>query len=298
MQRHIPLGYRIQNGRVEIQRESAKLVKEIFMEYLSGISTNQIAKELMEKGILNASSKPLWNHGTVGKVLENWRYLGDEFYPPLIEKEVFEKVQQRRKEQASALGRVRQPDSYVNQSIWSRLLACGECGQPYRKYREKKKQPKWRCKHYLYKNRVLCRNDVLSEPQLEQAYIKAINQVIEKPVYLEQGFLKSPMLESTAERKLTMQIGNLMASPLCDAGRVKQLAFQRASEQYRNTSVDDRDYQNEKIKKVLNAAGRQTMFNPELLEQTIDRIVVQKHTGLQFYLKNGRSITIPGKEET
>ncbi len=42
----------------------------------------------------------------------------------------------------------------------------------------------------------------------------------------------------------------------------------------------------------------QTVCDLTLLEETIGKIVVQKHTSLEFYLKNGRSITVPIKEET
>lgn len=298
MQRHTPLGYRIQNGKAEIEPEAAGLVREIFTAYLGGTSTYRIAKDFTQRGILNASHKPSWNHGSIGKILENQKYLGDDFYPSLIERSIFEQVQDRRKQRVKDLGRAAQPNSFANQSIWSSLLICGECGQPYRKCTEKGKPPKWRCKHYIYRNRVLCRNRFLSEEQLEQAFMKAINQVIETPSYLKLDFKELPLTESIAERKLTVQINRLLAEPNCDAQAVKQLVFQRAAEQYRNIRIDDRAYQNEKIADALNGVGIQTVCDLKLMEETIGKIVVQKHTGLEFYLKNGRSITIPIKEET
>lgn len=297
MQRHTPLGYHIQNGKAEINPEAAGLVREIFIAYLAGTSTYRIAKDFTKRGILNASHKPSWNHGSIGKILENRKYIGDEFYPPLIEQSIFEQVQIRRKQRVNELGRAAQPNSFINQSAWSSLLLCGECGQPYRKYTEKGKNPKWRCKHYIYRNRVLCRNRFLSEEQLEQAYVQVINQVIENPDYLNPDFKELPLTESIAERKLTAQINRLLAEPSCDAQAVKQLVFQRAAEQYRNIRIDARAYQNEKIADALNGVGIQTICDLTLLEGTIGKIVVQKHTGLEFYLKNGRNITIPIKEE-
>lgn len=133
---------------------------------------------------------------------------------------------------------------------------------------------------------------------MEQAFIQAVNQVIETPSYLKPDFKELPQQESTAERKLTTQINNLLAEPSCDAQEVKQLAFQRASEQYWNIRIDDRAYQNEKTADALSGVGIQTACDLTLLERTIGKIVVQKHTCLEFYLKNGRSITIPIKEET
>lgn len=298
MQRHTPLGYQIQNGKAEIEPETAELVKEVFNTYLAGTSTYRIAKDFTQRGILNASHKPSWNHGSIGKILENQKYLGDEFYPPLIERSIFEQVQSRRIQQVKDLGRAAQPNSFANQSVWSSLLVCGECGQPYRKYTEKGQPPKWRCKYYIYRNRVHCRNRFLSEEQLEQAFVRVANQVIGNPAYLNPDFRELPLMESTAERKLTVQINSLLAEASCDAQEVKQLAFKRAAEQYRNIRIDDRAYQNEKIADALSGVGIQTACDLILLEKIIGKIVVQKHTGLEFYLKNDRSITILMKEET
>ena len=155
MQRHIPLGYSIQNGRAVIQPETAEIVRKVFEAYLNGTSTYRIAKELTGQRILNASGQPSWNHGSVGKILDNCRYLGDELYPPMIELGTFEQVQERRKQKAEELGRTAQVNSFANRSIWSRLLKCGECGQPYHKYTEKGKPTRWKCKHYIYHNQLL-----------------------------------------------------------------------------------------------------------------------------------------------
>lgn len=92
MQRHMPIGYRMQDGKIHEDKEKAKVVRMIFKNYLSGISTYQLAKQLTDMGFLNANNKPSWNHGSIGRILENIKYLGDSFYPSLIEKELFEGV--------------------------------------------------------------------------------------------------------------------------------------------------------------------------------------------------------------
>ena len=298
MQRNTPFGYCILDGKANLQPESAELVREIFKAYLSGMSISRIAKNLTDRGILNASKKPSWNHSTVGKILENQKYLGDEFYPKMIEKDIFEQVQIRRKKTAKNLGRIAQPNSFANQSIWSGLLVCGECGQPYRKYTGRGKQVKWRCKHYIYQNHAYCRNDFLNEQQLEQIFIQAINEIIKNPKYIKENFIKAPTVESPKERKLTAQINTLLIEPVCDAQRIKELAFQRATEQYKNVKLDDRAYQNEKLINILCGIQTQTEYDAILMEQTMSKIVVQKQKGLEFHLKNGRTVTIPIKEET
>ena len=98
VQRHMPLGYRMMKGKIEIDSEKAELVKLIFREYLEGNSMYRIAGKMMELGALNASHKPTWTHGTVGKILQNQKYQGDGYYPPIIEKADFEQAQNRRQE--------------------------------------------------------------------------------------------------------------------------------------------------------------------------------------------------------
>ena len=61
-QRHIPLGYRIQNGNAVIEPVSAVAIRTIFTDYRKGKSTYQIAKELTEQGVLNANHEPKWYH--------------------------------------------------------------------------------------------------------------------------------------------------------------------------------------------------------------------------------------------
>ena len=105
----MPLGYRMTGGKIVIDSEQAEIIKGIFQEYSEGASLYQLARKLTDQGALNANHKPVWNHGTVGKILENRKYLGDEFYPTIIESELFTQVQDRRKEKSRELGRVMRP---------------------------------------------------------------------------------------------------------------------------------------------------------------------------------------------
>lgn len=178
MQRHMPFGYQMLGGKVEIDSENGEIVKGIFNAYLNGTSICQIAKELTKMRVLNASQKPSWNHCSVGKILENRKYIGDYFYPPLIAEDIFQQAQKRRKEKAESLGRDLQLNSFANQTVYQNKIICDICGQPYRRYVEHSKQSgqsiKWKCRHYIKNNRVSCRNIFLSEEGIEQAFLKII----------------------------------------------------------------------------------------------------------------------------
>ena len=63
--------------KFSINYDEAKVVKEIFKLYISGIGCDRICSQLEEKGIKSPSGKDKWNPGTVSKILFNEKYIGD-----------------------------------------------------------------------------------------------------------------------------------------------------------------------------------------------------------------------------
>ena len=92
---HIPFGYRIENGRAVIDEATAEQVRNLFRNYLAGMALVSAASET---GIETY-------HATVSKMLANRRYLGDDFYPPIIDEATFKLAQKERKKRAKQLGR-------------------------------------------------------------------------------------------------------------------------------------------------------------------------------------------------
>ena len=92
----IPYGYRIENGRTVIDEEQAATVRDFFQNYISGMALMPAA----EKVGLNLY------HGSAGRMLRNKKYLGDDYYPAIIDKETFDKAEEIRMSRAKALGRV------------------------------------------------------------------------------------------------------------------------------------------------------------------------------------------------
>ena len=98
MQWHTPIGYRVLNGKIVVSEEHKKLVEQIFKNYDSGVSALQIARNLREMGVKNAHDRVGWSHASIGRILENYNYLGTEDYEQIIDKELFERVQKRREQ--------------------------------------------------------------------------------------------------------------------------------------------------------------------------------------------------------
>lgn len=98
---HIPYGYRIENGVAVIDERSAEQVQRMFENYLNGDSLIKAAENSGIKG----------NHGSIKLMLQNRRYLGDGFYPPIISEETFNAAAEERENRAERLGR----NGYIRQ---------------------------------------------------------------------------------------------------------------------------------------------------------------------------------------
>ena len=94
---HTPFGYRIENGKAAIDIEAAEQIKTLFDSYLSGDSLATAAK----KAGITAF------HAGIGRMLRNTRYLGDEYYPAIIDPNTFTSAEAERIMRAERLGRTR-----------------------------------------------------------------------------------------------------------------------------------------------------------------------------------------------
>ena len=70
------LGYDRAGKELIINEEQAETVRMIFDQYLSGISTHKIAKNLEEAGRLTSTGLTVWQPGTIGQILDNEFYAG------------------------------------------------------------------------------------------------------------------------------------------------------------------------------------------------------------------------------
>ena len=96
---HTPFGYRIENGVAVVDEHAAEQVLALYQSYLSGGSLKTAANKVGIDAF----------HAGIGKILKNHHYLGDDYYPAIIDPDTFAAVQEERIRRASALGRIREP---------------------------------------------------------------------------------------------------------------------------------------------------------------------------------------------
>ena len=109
--RHIPFGYRIRNGEVELHPQEAEAVRQIVQAYLEGDGYTTITQRLA-LGDVPYRQGVAWNKHMVKRILENRRYCGEQGYPALITLTDFEAVAAMRAEKPQSVSRPRLPKAH------------------------------------------------------------------------------------------------------------------------------------------------------------------------------------------
>lgn len=90
----IPFGYTMKDGAIHIVPEEAKKLKRMCRDYLSGQSMVGAAK----------AAGLTVSHSWVKRVMLNPRYLGNEYYPPILTKEIQEAIRSELKRREEKQG--------------------------------------------------------------------------------------------------------------------------------------------------------------------------------------------------
>ena len=92
---HTPYGYRIVDGKAVIDEAAATQIRDLYKNYLSGLSLTNAAKEA-GLDLLHSGAK---------RMMQNKHYLGDDFYPAIIDKGSFDAVEVELNKRSTKLGR-------------------------------------------------------------------------------------------------------------------------------------------------------------------------------------------------
>ncbi len=81
-------GYEVKDGRYQICRTEAKIVRQIFTDVIDGKSAYGIVADLNERNIQTRRKNGKWYHGMITKIVRNPRYSGERGYPGIVKKSV------------------------------------------------------------------------------------------------------------------------------------------------------------------------------------------------------------------
>lgn len=178
------LGYKVEKGRITVEPEGAKIVKEIYEKYLlQGLSAANIACRLNSRGIRTFHNKSFWNPSVIMKILKNEKYCGNlkqkKTYTPdylthekrknhgeedfifiknhheaIIKPEMWEAVQTeiKRRTKGKSVSKARGTKFPLSGKIF-----CGVCGSAFvcrRRYYGEKTVMVWKCSSAIKEQKV------------------------------------------------------------------------------------------------------------------------------------------------
>jgi len=245
----IMLGYRREDNSYVIVPEEAEVVRMIFSDFLSGMGRNLIVKKLNELGI-NPIRNGKWCESGITQILTNEKYKGDmllqktyvadhiskkkktnqgelprylaeESHEPIIEKAIFDKVQEEIKRRA---------DTYISKGVGSShpyagKIVCSVCGKKY--VRKKRKGAGgiryiWICPTFSRFGKDYCGSKLLSEDILDNILPPGFSEVGVHPSHLLE------VLMADGTEKETWYVGKQKKESWTD--EMKEAARGRAKE--------------------------------------------------------------------
>ena len=207
------LGYTKDEERnLIIDEEEAKVVRRIYREYLEGASFRDIAEGLERDRIKTGGKRYKWHLSTVQGILRNEKYMGDallqktittdfiektrikndgtvpQYYvkdsqEAIIPRDVYMQVQEemvRRVNMTSGIEGKRKR-VYSSKYALSCICTCTKCSDIYRRIawnNRGKKSTVWRCCTRVEQGPKACDAPTVTEEELQQATVNAINQLV------------------------------------------------------------------------------------------------------------------------
>ena len=91
--RSISYGYKVVNGVLIPDETESEIVYRIFTKYEAGFSLSDIAKFLMNEGVINANGDVKWDKSRIKRILDDDRYIGERDYPAIIDEDLYRRCE-------------------------------------------------------------------------------------------------------------------------------------------------------------------------------------------------------------
>lgn len=276
-------GYQFKNGILQADKEQSRFVQEIFNVYNSGISVSRLKDHIEGLEI---------NRVKLNDMLSDKRYMGDENFPKIIEPELFEAVQQMKKERRKAIGKEQSYIYYKEYFLLGDKMKCRECGSEYHCYKHGDKQI-WDCSKRIVKGRVHCRNQHIQEAQIKELFMQAVTKMKNHPEKIRKitiHIFKRNIRLQAVEHEIEL----LKNDSSHNIDELLELIYKRASLQYEDSDDGGAEYYTNKILDLLQQHKEQTeekTFDKDLFEFITQTITIYKDGRVMFTLKNGVNVT-------
>ena len=308
------LGYTKKDGKLVVVPEEAKVVRQIYREYLEGFGTKTIACHLNAAGVKTPAGGDVWYPSTIGSMLRNEKYAGDlllqkyytedflthkavkndgklpQYYveddhAPVVPKAVFYQVQG----EIMRRGKDKERCYLGGANALGGRIICGRCGRALKRYqRPDAALNDWRCRERastLASNNGSrvgdcgCRNAL--EVEVKEVIVEAFNRL---PSFREKIVVEMTSLREGELRRIDALIG---ASEETEKRMEEQLA--RLEEAGGDTSLLDAQIAEEHSRRDALLLERADHANKEVhLRLLMELIALLSSLPVQHSLNNGQ----------
>ena len=276
-------GYQFIDGMLQADEKQSRMVQEIFEVYNSGVPVSRLKDHIEGLEIHRVK---------LSDMLSDKRYLGNETFPQIIDQELFEAVQLRKKERLKAIGKEQPYVYHKEQFLLGDKMKCGECGSAYHCYKHGEIR-RWDCSKRLVKGRVTCRNQHIQEEQIKELFMQTVEDLEKRPEQIREITVYRTQRNNRIEA-LEREIEMLKNSNTTDVEELLGLIYKRASLLYETTDDGGAAYYTKKIEDLIQQHKEQTeekTFDKDLFDAIIEAITIYKDGRVVFTLKNGAAMT-------
>lgn len=172
-------GYRIENGKVEINQKQARIVRMIFNDYISGLGCTAIANKLRRMGVQSLRGG-IWNSDIVAQIIKNEKYIGNALlqkkhvsnhltkklvankgvlpkyyaegtHPPIIDAAAFQLANEIMAKNRTLNEGKKATGTYP----FTSKIKCGKCGKNYKR-KTTHGQAFWNCSTHIKYGKEVC----------------------------------------------------------------------------------------------------------------------------------------------
>lgn len=274
--RNILYGYKFENGNIVIDIAESEIVNYVFTEYVNGLSLLKIADLLIQKGIEYLPNKVNWNKGKIKRIIEDKRYLGDDKYPKIVERDLFNKANSTKNCRDTTKNTKR--NNYIYKL--NLPVICSECnGQMKRIHHPQLKvTEKWTCEK--------CGQSVsIFDTELISKITEMLNYLILNPNLIKSNSVSDKSVETI---KTENEISRMLEIADVDKNILQQKIFELASLKY--SDLDSLSYISKQIKTDFENSEHLTELSLPLLMKTIKAIQLNENAEIGLVLKNNQII--------
>jgi len=207
---HVLYGYKVENKKLVINEETAPAVRYMFEQYAKGVPKKQIIQELNNKGYRNRNGKII-TINTFQNNLRNTKYAGiyekneiinNEYYPAIVSKEIFKKVQNMLDKNKHAPATQKAKEKY----LLTGKCFCGHCGAKMvgisGTSHTNKRHRYYTCyNHWKYKN---CNKQNELKDKLEEDVVKDTLEYVLNPNTIDE--IVNKVFEEMEKKPISIQI--------------------------------------------------------------------------------------------